>query len=395
MASIRVLCVTPYYRPAYIYGGPARSVPALCEALAREGADITVFTTNANGSEDLPVPPNMPVSVDGVSVYYFQRSHVPARYFYSSKLKQACDAEMKSFDIMYLCGTWTYPLLASAKAAHRSRVPYVMSPRGSFMNWSMSQSYIKKRIYLKLFEEFHINRAACLHCTSELEVKQMPQWGFECSVELIPNGIDTVPFQTLPDRGKLRGSLGISPLAPVTLFCGRLHKMKRLDRIVGAFSNIAADAPDAHLVITGQEEDGSGAAARELAMTLGISDRVHFTGLLKGEALLQAYADSDILVMLSFRENFGMAAVEGMAAGLPLLLSSDVGLADEVGWQGAGFVVEADSPEVEKAWLQLLRSPELRSKMSKAGMELANQRFSSQAVARQMLDLFGKIVNRK
>jgi hypothetical protein len=67
------LHVTPIYEPAYVYGGPARSLPMLCRSLVRAGAEVTVLTTNANGATDLDVPLGQPVDLGGVEVRYYPR----------------------------------------------------------------------------------------------------------------------------------------------------------------------------------------------------------------------------------------------------------------------------------------------------------------------------------
>lgn len=388
---MRVLFVTSYYKPAYIYGGPARSISLLCEALAKAGTKVTVFTTNANGQSDLDVPTNRPIEVDGVLVNYFQRSHLaPGRYFYVPDLGQACRRFVEDFDIVYICGTWTYPLLPAARAARKAGIPYVISPRGSFMTWSMQQKWLKKKLYLLLVERDYMNDAAALHCTSQPELEQIKQWRFRPPAVLIPNGVDLSLFKNSPFLGQLRLSLGIPSSALVSLFAGRLHRMKRLDRIIDAFAKVIIAIPEAHLIVVGSDEDQSGVLAQEQVRQFGISDRVHFTGLLDVEELLQAYTDSDLLVLLSYRENFGMVAVEAMAAGLPILISSDVGIAREVRQHGAGIVVDADSPHVEEAWKDMLLSSEKRKQMAEAGRRLAWNHFSSQSVAQQMLEFFSE-----
>ena len=79
--------VFPYYKPATVYGGPVRSVSALCEGLMKAGAQVTVLTTNANGAEALTVTTGQPVNVDGVPVYYYPRlgSRLAASYYYLAR----------------------------------------------------------------------------------------------------------------------------------------------------------------------------------------------------------------------------------------------------------------------------------------------------------------------
>jgi glycosyltransferase involved in cell wall biosynthesis len=391
---MHILYVTSYYKPAYVYGGPARCVPVLCEGLVQAAAEVTVFTTNANGNLYLDVPTDRSIEVDGVLVNYFQRSHLaPSRYFYAPDLGRACWQHMGQFDIVYICGTWTYPLLPAAKAARKANIPYIIAPHGSFMTWSMQQKWLKKRLYLLLVERGYMNNAAALHCTSNLELEQIKQWRFRPPAVLIPNGVDLSLFKKSHFPGPLRQSLGIPSSALVSLFVGRLHKEKRLDRIIDAFAKVAIAIPEAHLIVVGPDEDQSGLLAQEQVRQLGILDRVHFPGLLSTQEVLQAYTDADLLVLLSYRENFGMVAVEAMAAGLPILISSDVGIAREVKQYGAGIVVDADSPQVEEAWKDMLLSPEKRRQMVEAGARLAWDRFSYQSVARQMLGLFNQVID--
>ncbi len=393
---MRILCVTGYYKPAHVYGGPVQSISALCEGLTRAGATVTVLTTNANGSgRYLEVPTDHTVMVAGVQVVYYPVIWPIARWlpFYSPMLGQACRSHVSGYDVVYLPATWTYPMLAGSEAAWAASIPYVVSPRGSFMSWSMTQKNLKKRLYLRLIERRLIDRAAAIHLTSAMEETQQQKWGFKPPVVVIPNGSNIDRFQALPQRGELRQRLGISQDAPVTLYVGRLHKEKRITLILEAFALISQEATDAHLIFIGPDQDGSGEQARIQAHRIGLADHVHFTGLLAGSDLLQAYADADLLLLLSHRENFGMVVVEAMAAGLPVLLSEDVGLAAEVRDSGAGFVVSAQPDLVANAWRQLLGDSVLRHQMGYAGQQLAQQQFAADVVARRMLDLFTSVIS--
>ena len=181
------------------------------------------------------------------------------------------------------------------------------------MNWSIQEKAFKKRIYFALLERRIINQAAAIHVTSSLEECQMRHWRFATPVITVPNGMDLAPFAELPLRGKFRQSLSIPPTDTLSLFVGRLHKEKRLDLIISAFAVLVQQFPNAHLLIVGPDQDGSGKTAQEQVRFLGLADRVHFSGQLTGADLVRAYVDADMLVLLSHRENFGMVVVEAMA----------------------------------------------------------------------------------
>jgi glycosyltransferase involved in cell wall biosynthesis len=391
---MRILFVVSYYKPAYVYGGPARSNPALAEGLASLGHEVVVFTTNANGDRNLDLLSARAMDVDGVTVSYFARSQwLPGRYFYSPALGRACREEISHFDAAYISATWTYPMLPAARWARKTCVPYIISPRGSLMNWAMRRKSLQKAVYLRLFERKFFDNAVAIHCTSQIEVDQIRQWQFHARPVLIPNGVDLRPFRSLPPRGYLRRSLGIPSSATISLFVGRLHAMKRIDRTIEIFSSIVAALPDAHLVLAGPDEDRTGERARVLITQLGLAEHVHLVGQLSGEYLLQAYADADLLILLSHRENFGMVVVEAMAAGLPVLLSREVGVGGDVVRHGAGFVVDAESSQAEDHWMSLLCQPRQRALMAEAGVKLAMSRFSAEATARQMAELLAEVTH--
>lgn len=375
-----------------------RSVSALCESLTRAGAAVAVLTTNANGKgRCLEVPTDRAVTVDGVQVAYHPVVWPIARWlpFYSPALRQACRTLIADYDVAYLPATWTYAMRAGAEAAWGAGVPYVVSPRGSFMRWSMTRKSLKKRLYLALVERRLIDHAAAIHLTSAMEQAQQQRWGFKPPVAVIPNGLDVTRFQALPSRGALRQRLGIPQDVPLALFVGRLHREKRVALTVEAFALVAKDMTNAHLLIVGPDEDGSGERARAQTQRAGLADRVHFTGLLAGTDLMRAYADADLLLLLSHRENFGMVAVEAMSAGLPVLLSGDVGLAAEISDASAGLIVPAQADRVAEAWRRLAGDPTLRHNMGRAGQQLAQQQFAADVVAARMLDLLASVAIRQ
>jgi glycosyltransferase involved in cell wall biosynthesis len=387
---VNILVFTPYYKPAYIYGGPARSIPALCEGLTKGGANVTVFTTNANGlGKVIAVPTNLPLDIDGVVVSYFSVDWPLARLypFYSSRLGQACKSYISKFDVVYIAGNWTYPVWAGASSAERTKTPYIISPRGSFMKWSMGEKMFKKRVYLALLERRIVNHAAAIHVTSLLEKAQLRKWNFTPPVFTIPNGINIKPFTHLPQRGKLRDSLGIPQKSTVSLFVGRLHKEKRLDLIIKSFANFSQELSNTHLLIVGSDQDGTGKMAKDLVSRLCLSSQVHFLGPLIGDNLMQAYVDSDLLVLMSHRENFGMVVLEALAIGLPVLLTKEVGLADEIEQSKSGLVVEANEIEAGKVWRNLLLEQDVRESMGKKGAALVCDRFETGIVASKMADL--------
>lgn len=197
---MRIGVVTGYYKPAYGYGGPARSIPAMCEALAQLGAQVTVFTTNANRPARLEVPLRQPLNVDGVTVWYFPLS-LDGQFFYSRALAQACRERLGEFDLAVLELLWAQAMGPAGRACIRAGVPYVVPLRGQLQPWSRKHKFWKKWLYFNLFARRYLNRAAALHCTDRAEAASLAGLGLRAPSFVVPNAVDAARFARLPARG--------------------------------------------------------------------------------------------------------------------------------------------------------------------------------------------------
>lgn len=393
MDNLRFLFVSPYYKPAHVYGGPARSIPILCESLAGLGAGVTVFTTNANGSENLAVPCGAAQDVGGVQVHYFERD-LPGNYFYSSQLRQACRDRIRrpGFDLVYVASNWGYPFLPACRAAHRAGVPYVVSPRASFKHNTWNGKLLKKMGYHLLFERFFIQRASRLHYTTLLEAGDSRWLRLKPQEMIVPNPLDLREFEHLPERGRFREHHDIPKDRRMILILGRIDPDKGLDLALQALSRIVPRFTDVTLVIAGPEEDGQIRSLQALARELKLNDHVLFPGLLNSSQRLEALADADLFLSPSRSENFGLSIVEAMACGLPVVVSDQVGVADIIVKEEAGLVVPLDPAHMADAVLQILDGPSLGRQLGERALQVVSENFASEAVARHLLHEFEEML---
>jgi glycosyltransferase involved in cell wall biosynthesis len=388
---MRILCITPYYEPAYVYGGPARSVPALCRALAGLGAQVSVFTTTANGNRELDVPASRPVQRDGVEVTYFPRI-VKTSFFLAPAMAHALKRRIDEFDIAYINGIFTYPTLSAENAAIRAERPFVVAPRGMLMPWAYGYKHRKKNLYMRLIERRRIERAAAFICTDELERQSLAEFGFKQPLFVVPNGLDVQRFAAMPSGAAFRGRWQLSSDAQVILMVGRLHPVKRPDLGLAAFTEIAAVQPQAHLVFVGPDEMGLKEGLCTTAKAAGCADRVHFTGLLAPAEVLEAFAGADVFLMPSESENFGMAIAEAMAAGLPVIVAEDLGMARFVTQAEAGLAVGLNRADLARALLELLTDADRLHRMGQHGRQLAFTAFDQSAVAERTLQHLAEVL---
>ncbi|HEY8450566.1 MAG TPA: glycosyltransferase family 4 protein [Bacillota bacterium] len=177
-------------------------------------------------------------------------------------------------------------------------------------------------------------------------------------VVAIPTGVALEDFGEA-EPGWLRRRLGIAADAPVLVFVGRLGREKNVGLLLAAQSRLRALVPDAHLVLVG---DGPERARLERqAAALGVADRVHFTGALGKEQVARAYRDATLFVIASQTETQGLATLEAMAAGLPVVGVDAAGTRDLVRDGIEGHLTPADAEALARRVAALLQDePRLR-----------------------------------
>jgi glycosyltransferase involved in cell wall biosynthesis len=356
LSAMRILHVVPTYLPAVRYGGPIHSVHGLCRALARAGHEVSVMTTSVDGDGDSPVPPATPVELDGITVRYYP-SRLLRRLYFSRPMARALPGAVRGADIVHLHSVFLWPTLAAARAARAARVPYVLSPRGMLVRELIERrSTLVKRAWIALFERGNLERAAAVHCTSDLERNELQALGLALRATFaVPNGVD------LPE--------GLPPAAPgdTILYLGRINWKKGIDRLIESLREL----PQASLVIAGNDEEGLTPRLRALAESAGVAARVKFPGYVEGATKRELLRTAGVFVLPSVSENFGNAALEAMAHGCPVVLTKDVGLADAVRAAGAGVVSEGDPASLARAIRSLTEDLARRAAAGAAALALA------------------------
>jgi glycosyltransferase involved in cell wall biosynthesis len=201
---------------------------------------------------------------------------------------------------------------------------------------------------------------------------------------IIPN---PVRFETGPKK-----SLGSpAPCARTILFLSRLDPKKGIDLLLLAFAQVRRHVSDVTLVVAGSGESAFVNRLREQAQQLGIAEHVSWPGFLDGAKKSAAFANADIFVLPSYSENFGIAAVEAMISGTPLIVTDQVALHRDISLAGAGVVISCDADELAKAILLLLSDENLRRRIAQRAVELAKS-FSIEAVTDRMITTYRDII---
>ncbi len=378
---MKVLHLIPSYLPATDSPGPILVTHTLNKELVQQGVEVTVYTTDMDRGKRMDVSHHQ--VIDGVSVFYFPMTFNP--WCYSRALHKVMKEYAKEFDLIHCTSVFSSLSLFGAHYAKRYRKPLIISPLGSLMKEPLRHHGLKKNLYLSSIEKRNLRRASAIHFASQKEHDEYLAASLPLKqAVIIPHGIDIESFQSrnVP-RGTFREKFGIRQEQKIILFLGRLTWVKGLDTLLPAFREVLKREPAAVLVVAGPDEQG---------YKKEVQERVIFTGPLFGADKLAALKDADVFVLPSYSESFGMAVVEALVCGLPVVVTSGVGISGEIKEANAGIVVEKDVAQVADAIIMMLRDPQAAKEMGERGKELVGSRFSVKHTTNTMRQEYGRII---
>jgi len=375
-------------------GGPAKVAVEMCREIVRRGAEAEIYTTNVDGRGVLDVPPGKPVTLGGVRVTYFPVD-LSNYYKISRPLAAALKVAIPRYDVVHIHSLYQFPSTVAAYYCRRYGVPYIVRPHGTLDPFLFRRHRARKWLYEVAFERRTLRHAAAVQFTSEEESILAATHGLRLRPAVAPLGID---LDDSP-RSFVRGALGErwpeTIGKRVLLYLGRLNFKKGLNLLAQAFGQIACEWSDVHLLIAGPDSDGYAAKVQLWLREQGVLDRTTFTGMVEGEAKAAVLAESMMFVLPSYTENFGIAVVEAMAAGLPVIISNRVNIWREIAAVRAGLVVNTDAGEVADAIGTLLMAPERADEMGRNGRGLAREHFSWKSAGARLMDLYAGVISTK
>ncbi len=302
-----------------------------------------------------------------------------AVYGYAPRMEEWLRANYARFDGVIVNGVWQYHGLV-ARRVLAGRKPYVVFAHGMLDPYFMRRyplKHLKKLAYWMLAEQRNLKRAQAVCFTSE-EEKRIAGQGFPFRSfrgVVVPYGTpgpsgdpEELKAAFLREFPALKGKSYL-------LFLGRIHPKKGCDLLIEAFAQ-AADK-DLQLVMAGPAESGWLAELQALATRLGVAERLHWTGMLSGEAKWGAFYGAEAFVLPSHQENFGIAVADALACGTIPLISDQVNIAADVAGDEAGLV-EPDTLDGTRRLIerfQALSQPE-RDQMRQRGLACYQRRYA-------------------
>lgn len=384
---MKILHVIPSLSPAH--GGPSVVLPLMARALVERGVQVDVATTDDDGPGKRrgDVRCGAPVARQGFRVFYFTKQ--TEFHKMSLPLLLWLFRNVSAYDTVHVHAVFSFSALAAGWACRLRRVPYVVRPLGVLNAWGMEnrRQWLKKWSF-RLLDKPVLDHAAAIHYTSHQEADEAARLGIQARSVVIPLGIDVGPLHSPPSPELFLSRFPQTAGRRVVLFLSRLDPKKNVEALLEAFTRLAHGSV---LVIAGEGDAGYVATLKARAAVLGIEESVIWAGHVSGADKLSAFAAATLFVLPSRSENFGIALLEAMAAGLPCVTTGEVALAADMRRMDAGCLrlVPVDDPHaLAVAMSSLLDHPDEARAMGLCGGRLARAHFSTGAMAAALSELY-------
>lgn len=392
---MRILQIIPSI--SLVYGGPSQMVLGLSAALARQGVEVTVLTTDSNGDVGqlpLDVPLNCPVEQDGYQVIYFRCSPF-RRYKFSVGLLRWLWEHAQKFDLAHIHALFSPVSSAAATVARYRQLPYLLRPLGTLDPADLRKKKRAKQIYAAFWERANLAGAAGIHFTSNQEAKISERFGTSTLDLVIPLGVQPPSTPALA-KGEVMPSQGRAK-SPVILFMSRIDPKKGLNLLIPALEKLLTQGLDFHFVMAGgnPQDPEYEKQIREQVLSSPLSSHTTMTGFVSGDFKASLLQDADLFVLPSYYENFGIAVAEAMSYGIPVVISNQVYIWEEVQDAAAGWVCSCEVESLTQVLCQALEDSQTRQQRGLNAQELALRKYSWDAIALATLKAYQQILKNR
>ena len=378
---MRVLNVIRSVDP--VHGGPAEGLRQSVAATGLLGHAEEVLTLDAPEAacvREFPVPTHA-------------LGPVASHYGYTPRLLPWLREHAASYDALIVHGLWQYHGRAVWQALHDGPVPYFVYPHGMLDPWfrkAYPLKHLKKSLYWALAERRVLRDARAVLFTADEEARLASQTfrPYRVHPSVVGYGVDLGPESNAGSATAFAQAWPATQGKRVVLFLGRLHPKKGGDLLIDAFARALQTEPRLHLVMAGPDDrSGVRAGLEAKAARLGITEHITFTGMLSGDAKWSALRAAEVFALPSHQENFGIAVVEALAMGVPVLISDKVNIWREIVADDAGMA-EADTADgttkLLRRWLALRPEARLQMKFQAAGCY--QRHFHMSSAAQRLVD---------
>jgi len=374
-------------------GGPFTAIKELHIKLSEKGVNIKVLSPIPKNydKEKLNFAKELPFEVEYIEEQ-LPRFIMPS---FSLKFNKRIKEISKNYDLIHLSGIFDFYSVSVISM----NLKFVYSTHGTFMEEAykmMKFKKLKKDFYMKIIGKKILKKAKFIRLLTYEEKKHFLEFypEFEDKIKIIPNGLDLSKFDIDLNKSNLIEKYPHLKDKKVILFLGRINWIKGFDILIPAFAKLYNEDRSFHLLIAGKDDgDGYENKVRQWVDDYKLSDVVTFAGFLTGKDKLMAFYGSDVFVLPSYSENFGVAVAEAMACGIPIVVSDKVGVSREINQYNAGTIVKTNVDDVYNGIKNVFSNLDKAKDKALNGRRMVHNLYDINNVADEMIKMYEEVLN--
>jgi glycosyltransferase involved in cell wall biosynthesis len=322
-------------------GGPAEWVRSFSKYITRQGHISDVVTLDHPGTSHHESGSN----ITGIGSQ--------CNYFYSRQLVPWLQENAHNYDCVIAHGLWRYASYGTWKALRKSNIPYFVYTHGMLDPW-FKQNYPAKHLAKWAYwpwTDYRVLRdanAVIFTCEAERRKARESFWLYQCNEIVATIGIEAPIGERAAQIRAFQQAFPATIGKRNILFLGRIHEKKGCDILVTAFANLCKHFDDIHLVFAGPVEEPLKKTLQNIALQHQVNDKISWTGMIIDNVKWGAFHSATLFALPSHQENFGIAVVEALARGIPVLVSNKVDIWEEIHDGNAGLICDDSDDSVTK-----------------------------------------------
>jgi glycosyltransferase involved in cell wall biosynthesis len=371
---VKVLHVAPNITRAY--GGPTYSLVAYSVAARSVGIEITIAAPPTCDSDRAWMSSLLP---DTTILSFPVHGH--GAFLHSPGLQTWLRATGASYDAVHVHGLFNPVSSLATRTCVKRGWPVIVRPFGTLSRYTITHRRgALKRLYLELLDAPNLRRVSALHFTTDVEREESTWHGIEWGERAY-----IVPPPWIEKTRALPSSP--APESTDVLFISRLHPVKNVESLLDAWPLVQRQRPRARLTIAG---DGDAAYVRTLKeKSVALSTGARFVGHVSASGKTALLTSAAVFVLPSLHENFGIAVLEALAAGVPVVITPEVQLSSFVVDHSLGIVSNRTPEDLAASIVSALDNHAMREHCRAKGPALVERYFSPSVVGSQLSNMYG------
>jgi glycosyltransferase involved in cell wall biosynthesis len=378
-------------------GGTTFFVSDLSDELAKIGVDVMLFSNTLKNKDsnfkDLYLPKNKDIKIQLIE----HQDNFISKIFAASYRKELTKSIInENVNLMHITGLWEPSVHASFALARKHLIPTIVSPQGMLEPWALNNNFYKKKFSWYLYQNRDLKYINVFHATAEQEAENLKRLGLKQPIAIIPNGINLENYDKTQniskfDNNKLYGAKKDDRRK--LLYLSRIHPKKGLINLVKAWEKLKSNKWK--VIVAGPDEGGHRQEVEKLISEKKLSQYFEFIGPVEGKSKYDLYKSSDLFILPTYSENFGIVVAEALMSGLPVITTKGAP------WEGliknnCGWWIDIGvDPMIKTLKIALSLSPEILDQMGNRGKIYAENNFGYASIAKKMLEVYDWILKKK